>query len=420
MDGRDRLVHAHEMKLSLKNIDKRLYPLMLGWLINTLGFGAVVPFMTVYFHTVRNIPMTYISFFFLAAAICRTIAQSLGGIASDVIGRKGLMVWSQLSRATIFLFAGIAIVGEWSAWLLGLILLSQYLISSFFQPLASAMVADILPSEERSNGYALMRMAHNIGWGLGPAIGGFLFSVSYQSLFYFTAIALLISGLLTIFTVKETAHKSVRQTPAKPLAGEPRKFGAMAAAFKEDKLFLFFCLVSLMLFLTWGQLVSTLSVFMSKNIGLSPTMIGWVYTFNSALVIAFQLFITQRTKKVNHFLLMMIGSVLFFVSYFVMGWVNSFGMILFIMIFITFGEMFAGPSGHTLASNMSKGGLHGKYQGIFSSVSTLGWSLGPFIGGIMMDLIPNIKYFWITMSSFGLISFFGFLYLYLKKGDHAK
>lgn len=408
------------MKLSLKNIDKRLYPLMVSWLINSLGFGAVVPFMTVYFNTIRNISMTYISFFFLAAAIGRTLSQSVGGAASDVIGRKGLMVWSQLSRAVIFLFAGIAIALQWNVWLLAGILLSQYLISSFFQPVASAMIADILPPEERSNGYALMRMAHNVGWGIGPAIGGFLFDVSYQSLFFFTAIAFVISGSLTIFAIKETAVKSVRPTPAKALAGEPRKFGAMAAAFKADKLFFFFCLVSLMLFLTWGQFVSTLSVFMTKSIGLSPTQIGWFYTFNSALVIVFQLFVTQRTKKVNHFILMMIGSILFFIPYFFMGWINSFGMLLFIMIFITFGEMFAGPSGHTLASNMSKGGLHGKYQGIFSSVSTLGWSLGPFIGGIMMDLIPNMKLFWISMSSFGLISFFGFLYLYFKKGEHSK
>ncbi|MCF7833521.1 MAG: MFS transporter, partial [Candidatus Marinimicrobia bacterium] len=191
------------MKLSLKTLDKRLYPLMLGWLINSLGFGAVVPFMTVYFHTVRDIPMSYIAFFFLAAAICRTVAQSVGGAVSDRIGRKGLMVWSQLSRAVIFLFAGIAIAKGSGIWILAGILLSQYLISSFFQPVASAMIADILPPKERSNGYALMRMAGNIGWGTGPAIGGFLFDVSYQSLFYFTAITFMISGLFVLFTIKE-------------------------------------------------------------------------------------------------------------------------------------------------------------------------------------------------------------------------
>ncbi len=408
------------MKITLKNIDKRLYPLMLGWLINSLGFGAVVPFMTVYFNTIRDIPMTYISFFFLAAAIGRTLAQTVGGAASDFIGRKGLMIWSQLSRAVVFLIAGIAISKGWNVWLLAGIILSQYLISSFFQPVASAMIADILKPEERSNGYALMRMAGNIGWGTGPAIGGFLFDISYQSLFYFTAVTFLISGLFVIFSIKETAEKSVRPARAEVSAQGPRGLAAMAAAFKRDKLFFFFCAVTLMLFLTWGQFVSTLSVFMNKSIGLTSSQIGWVYTFNAALVIIFQYLVTQWTKKVNHFVLIMIGSVLFVVSYSLMGWVNSFGMLLFIMVFITFGEMFAGPSGNTIASNMAKGKLYGKYQGIYSSISTLGWSLGPFIGGILMDLIPNMKLFWLTMSSFGVISFFGFLYLYLKKGEHAR
>jgi len=409
-------------KLSIKNIDKRLYPLMLGWLINSLGFGAVVPFMTVYFNTVRDVSMTYISFFFLAAAICRTVSQSIGGALSDKIGRKGLMIWSQLSRSVIFLAGGYAIAKGSNIWVLAGILLAQYLVSSFFQPVASAMIADILPPKERSNGYALMRMAGNIGWGTGPAIGGFLFDISYSSLFFFTAFAFLVAGLFVAFSVKETAV-TVRQTARGPevtgIGQAPRGFKAMAAAFKRDKLFLFFCIVALLLFLTWGQFVSTLSVFMKKNIGLSSSQIGWVYFFNAALVIAFQYLITQWTKKKNHFLLMMIGSLLFVGSYAVMGWINSFGMMIFILIFITFGEMFAGPSGNTIASNMAKGNLYGRYQGIYSSISTLGWSLGPFIGGIMMDLIPNIKVFWLSMSSFGMLAFIGFLFLYYKKREHA-
>jgi len=408
------------MKLSLKNIDKRLYPLMLGWLINSLGFGAIVPFMTVYFNTIRDVPMTTIAFFFLAAAIGRTVAQSVGGAVSDKIGRKGLMVWSQLSRAVIFMFAGIAIAKGSAVWALAGIILSQYWLSSFFQPVASAMIADILPPKERSNGYALMRMAGNIGWGTGPAIGGFLFDVSYQSLFYFTSLTFLVAGLFVLFTIKETVDPTARPTGTKVRARESRGFGAMAAAFKRDKVFLFFCVVALLLFLTWGQFVSTLSVFMKKGIGMSSTQIGWIYAFNAGLVIIFQYFITQWTKKKNHFILMMIGSLFFVFSYAFMGWINSFGMMLFVMVFITFGEMFAGPSGNTIASNMAKRGQYGKYQGIYSSISTLGWSLGPFIGGIMMDLIPNMKIFWLTMSSFGLLAFFGFLYLYYKKGEHAE
>lgn len=397
---------------------------MLGWLINSLGFGAVVPFMTVYFHTIRDLSMSYISLFFLAAAICRTLAQSVGGILSDKIGRKGLMLWSQISRAVIFLFAGISIALGANIWVLAGIILSQYLISSFFQPVASAMIADVLPAKERSNGYALMRMAGNIGWGTGPAIGGFLFDVSYQSLFYFTAASFLLSGLVVLFTVKETADPSLRQTLKSPVWAQserPRNpLAAMAAAFKRDKVFLFFCVVALLLFLTWGQFVSTLSVFMKKNIGLSSTEIGWLYAFNAALVIIFQYLITQWTKKKNHFILMMIGSLFFFLAYSILGWVSSFGMMMVIMVFITFGEMFAGPSGNTIASNMAKGGLYGKYQGIYSSISTLGWSLGPFIGGIMMDLIPDMRIYWLSMSSFGLLAFFGFLYLYRKKGDFAR
>jgi len=395
---------------------------MLGWLINSLGFGAIVPFMTVYFHTVRDLSMSTISLFFLAGAIARALPQSIGGSLSDKVGRKGLMMWSQFSRAVIYLLAGLAISNGAKVWVLAGIILSQYLLSSFFQPVASAMIADILPPKERSNGYALMRMAGNIGWGIGPAIGGFLFDVSYQSLFYFTSVTFLIAGFFILFAIKETIDTSARaNAPKKESAGRGRQgLAAMVTSLKRDKIFLFFCVVALLLFLTWGQFVSTLSVFMKKGIGLSSTQIGWLYFFNAALVIAFQFFITQRTKHKNHFFLMMIGSLFFVLSYSLMGWVSSFGMMMIMIALITIGEMFAGPSGNTIASNMAKPGQYGRYQGIYSSISTLGWSLGPFFGGILMDLIPNMKIFWLVMSSFGLVAFFGFLYLYIKKGEHAE
>ncbi len=410
------------MKLSLKKLDRGLYPLMVGWFINSLGFGAVVPFMTVYFHTIRGVSMTHISLFFLAAAICRTVSQSIGGFLSDRIGRKGLMVWSQLSRSLIFLFAGLAIRADLGIWVLAGILLSQYLISSFFQPVASAMIADILPAKKRPNGYALMRMAGNIGWGAGPAIGGFLFDVSYDSLFFFTAVAFFISGLFVVIKVKETTDSTLRQTaPETSERGRPRYFGAtMAAAFKQDRVFLFFCIVTLFLFLTWGQFISTLSVYMSKDIGLSSSQIGWLYTFNSLLVIIFQLIITHTTRKKNHFVLMMIGALLFALSYSFMGWMSSFIMMMIVMVFITFGEMFAGPTGNAIASNMARRGQFGRYQGIYSSISTLGWSLGPFIGGILMDLIPNMKIFWLTVSSFGLLAFLGYFILYIKTKEKMR
>ncbi|MFO7841168.1 MAG: MFS transporter [Fidelibacterota bacterium] len=423
------------MKLKeIIGMDKRLAPLMVGWLINSLGFGAVVPFMTVYFHTERGISMSYISLFFLAAAICRTLTQSAGGTLSDYIGRRGLMIWSQLSRSVIFLAAGIAIQLDFSIWMLAGILLSQYLLSSLFQPVASAMISDILPADKRSNGYALMRMAGNIGWGAGPAIGGFLFAVSYESLFYFTAVTFFISGIFVTVSVKETAERSAGQrasgffgyrkkdqeTPVRTEA-EPKTrrrerqgFAAMAAAFRRDRTFFLFCIIALLLFITWGQFVSTLSVFMKKYVGLSSTNIGWLYTFNALLVIIFQIFVTHRTRKMNNYLLMIIGTLLFALSYAFMGWMTSFTMMLIIIVFITFGEMFAGPSGHTIASNMARRKLYGRYQGIYSSISTLGWSLGPFIGGIFMDLISDIRLFWLSMSSFGFLALIGFIFLYIK------
>ncbi len=89
---------------------------------------------------------------------------------------------------------------------------------------------------------------------------------------------------------------------------------------------------------------------------------------------------------------------------------------LFVTIF-TFGEMLAGPTGNTIISNMSPKGQYGRYQGLYGLVTTTGWSLGPFIGGICIDIMPNVKILWLFLASFALIALIGFYLLYKNRSE---
>jgi MFS family permease len=78
-----------------KKYDKRLWILMSGMAISAMGFGAIVPFLSIYFHSTKGIPMSAVGTFFLVASVARAFSQTIGGELSDHIGRKKILLWSQ-------------------------------------------------------------------------------------------------------------------------------------------------------------------------------------------------------------------------------------------------------------------------------------------------------------------------------------
>jgi len=391
----------------IRSFDRRLWVLMLGWFISSLGFGAVVPFVSIYFHTELGIPMSLIGSFFLLAAILRSSSQIIGGELSDRIGRRRLLIISQVNRSLVFIGTGLAIAFNQSFWVIAGILLFNYLLSSFFQPVASAMVVDLVPREKRVEGYSILRTAGNAGWGTGPAIGGFLSAFGYEYLFYFCGISAIISGILIWIFVKETHQNASNNNRESILVS--------FSILKNNPTLSIFMISALLLFLTMGQLVSTLSVFMSKTLEFSSKNIGWVYTYNALLVILFQIPVSRLIRKINMFKLMIISSFLYFIAYAALGWVSTFYMILFMITVITAGEIIGVPTGNAIVSYMSPEGKHGRYQGIYSLATTMGWSVGPFIGGISMDLFHDPKILWFILSLFSFAAIWGFLWL--KKNE---
>ena len=117
-------------------------------------------------------------------------------------------------------------------------------------PAQRAMVADMLPEEQRGEGFGILRIAGNLAWIIGPTIGGVLALRSYMLLFVIDAITSLITAAIVYRLIPETkpapaerAHsESLLQTVyrlsrrgARPaLPGVPGDFRADVARLSTD------------------------------------------------------------------------------------------------------------------------------------------------------------------------------------------
>ena len=92
-------------------------------------------------------------------------------------------------------------------------------IADLYRPAASAVIGDLLPSSERATGFAGLRMAVNLGWASGTALGGLLADWDWRLLFLGDGLTTLAYGVLVYFTIPETRPTSPPSTPHEALAG---------------------------------------------------------------------------------------------------------------------------------------------------------------------------------------------------------
>ena len=380
-----------------------MWILFFGWMISAMGFAMVIPYLSIYFHNRMNIPMSQVGLLFGAGAVAQSLFGLWGGDLSDKIGRVKIMGSAQLVRSFIFILMGILAWKGGSFLLWALLLICNWIAGSFYQPVANAMAADIAPKGKRVEAYSILRIGGNVGWAVGPMIGGFLAAASYPTLFFFASLATFISSILVLFFLSETVKVD---------AAEEKFTFKDIKKLKSDHLFLQYCAVGLLLFLVIGQLVSTLSVFSVDYVGISQSRLGFLYATNGLIVILFQLPVAKFTQSRNLIRIIILGSLGYAVGYFLVGFSASFSWLFLCFLVISFSEITVLPASMAIVANLSKEKHHGLYMGGYGLFFSLGWSLGPLLGGVMIDLLGyHPVLLWGIIASLGVLSALGFSWI---------
>jgi MFS family permease len=407
--------------------DRRLLYLFLGRLISSTGFAIVIPFLALYLHGVRHIPMSAVGAIFFVAALAGALGQVVGGDLSDRHGRKPVLLLSQFLRAAAFAALGAAVLVHAPFAVFMLVTSVSSIAGRMYEPPSAAMIADITQAERRLEAYGVLRVGGNLGWALGPALGGFLAAQSYASLFFAGAVVLLLAGTLLALKVVETSPARGRpprsveparaEEPARvgvpqigPTIGNRRVTYAGLDLIVRDRIFLRYCVITLLLFLVMAQLMSTLSVFAVEWIGLSKVELGFLYMLNGLMVVFLQFPVTRMLGGMRMTTALAVGSILYTLGYGMMGWASGFPSLLIAMFIVTSGELVALPASMNLVANFSTEELRGRYMGAYGLFNAFGWSIGPLVGGTLLDLAKGEPILlWCGIASVTVIAALGYL-----------
>ena len=390
----------HERFTTLRDrYDHRLWTLFAVQMIVSIGFGAAMPFVSLYLYRELGLSMKVVGTIMLFSALISSAARIIGGEIADRIGRKPLIAMTMVVRTLFFLLMSYVIYIRAPYIVVAVTFLAIRFLGALMQPGISAMVADIVPQEQRVEAFGLLRIGGNAGWAIGPAIGGFLIVISYWSLFLVTAAASLMGMVLVVLFIKESSHSR---------AAERFELSKLLDV-GRDRQFLVFCGFSFLLFLVMGQFASTLSVFSTEFVGISDVQLGFLYTLNGVIVVLFQWPAALLGGKIGTRRALTLGAILFAVGYFAVGFAPSFYFLLGTMVVITLGEVVFSPSATTAVANSASEGKMGRYMGFFGLAEAFGWSAGPFVGGWLLDYLgkePLVM--WGLIAAIGVIAAIGF------------
>jgi predicted MFS family arabinose efflux permease len=258
-------------------------------LINRIG-AMVVPFLSIYMtqHLGFTIKETgfVLSFFGMGAVV----GSWLGGWLSDKIGFFKTQFWSLILVIPIyFLLPELKSVQSVA---IGVFLLSM--TADVFRPANSVAISYYARPENLTKAFSLNRMAINLGFSIGPALGGILASISYYWLFYGNAFGTILAGI--IFYVYFNNRKSrFNQEPQKISdAIEPK--AKVKSPYRDRKMLLFGFLCALYA-ICFFQLLSTLPLFYKEVHQMSESSIGIILGYSGLFVFLTEMLLVQIADK---------------------------------------------------------------------------------------------------------------------------
>ncbi len=365
------------------------------------GYGLSLPFFTLYLITHQGLTAAVAGLIVALAGLSRCVSSAIAGELADAFGRKAVMMWGLFSQIIAMFTLGLCIeFHAGAAWIL-----TTYFLTTFwgacFRPAANAWVTDNTTGKNRVQAFGIIRIGLNIGWALGPAVGGFLVRYSYSTAFYFTG---LLYGI-TILYVSRLVHERKRVLAAR----RKPSFAATLLSLKDTRLAKI-CLYVVMITAVNSQLVVGLSVHCKQYLQMPEYYIGWFFTINGAVVVLLQVWATRWMARVRLSTAMLAGCLLYAVGFGSVGFFDSVYLIGLGVFLAGVGELLIVPGEQTLVSNIATRETRGRYLGMLMVFYNFGTAAGFFLAGVLSDaLAPTwLALPWLVIGGVAVLAGLGF------------
>ena len=364
-------------------------------------FGTmVIPFLTVYLID-SGYSKSQAGYAMGAFGLGAIIGGYMGGKLTDKFGYFYVQVFSLMISGILFIVLGYM---KTFSQIVGCIFLLSSL-GEAFRPANSAAIASYSTDANLTRSYSLNRLAINLGWAFGPAIGGIISHRSYTLMFWTDGITCIFASLLLYFIFRSSHQQKMKLNVVKP--------NLKSTSAWKDKIFLIGMFCIFLVGLCFFQVFSILPLYYREVLNFNNITTGTLMALNGIIIAVFEMILVYKLeKKGSPVVYMMSGAFLIGLSFLALNISPVFVVALFGILIITLGEMLVFPFINNFWVNRSNEKNRGEYAGVYTMSFSLAMVLAPVLSAQVAELW-SFNLLWIL--DFIICGFAALGYLLLRK-----
>lgn len=354
---------------AFKGLSPNTWKLSVVMLINRSG-TMVIPFMTIYCTQQLHFTLSQAGIVMSLFGFGAIVGAYFGGKITDYFGFYPLQVSSLLLGGSMFMIIGF--LKTFPILCIGTFVLS--VCNESFRPANATAIAHYSTPENRTRSYSLNRLAINLGWSVGGAMGGFLASVNYSLLFWVDGCTNILAALLLLRLLPYTKGGNKYKAPHEKVA--PRK------SIFTDSAYLVFIICTILFAAVFFQGFTMQPVFFKTEWHFNEQFIGILLALNGIIIVVIEMVLIYKLERLQkHTLFIQLGFVLTGIGFIIVNFFSANVMVALLSVTIyTFGEIFAMPFMNTYWVSRSNDSNRGQYAAMYAIAWSIAQIIAPLAG----------------------------------------
>jgi DHA1 family tetracycline resistance protein-like MFS transporter len=350
----------------------RLLPILGITFIDILGFSILIPLMP-FFVKKFGAPDVTVGVVFATYSLCQLIAGPLWGNASDRIGRKMVLIVSQVGSAIAWALLAFAPSIPW-------VLFSRALegFSGGNIGVTQAYVGDLVEPKRRGEAFAYVGAAFAAGFVFGPATGGWLAGRYGFAVPFLVAAGLqVVTLVLTIVMLPESRGRAPADAPS--AVGLRDILGAFA-----DKAVAPVLRLRLVYTLGMYGWFASMTLILNRQLGWNVAQTSYVFASFGVLQVTLQLTVIGRlVDALGNRVATNLGLGLCVLAFALVPFATTFAFAAVLLLFGV-GISVLNAAFPALASGVSPDDRRGTVLGVVSGLDSLaGFVMPPVVTGVL-------------------------------------